>query len=150
MLKNNPILKIANKSPYPMPAYAHPGDSGMDVRANISEPITLRPLERYLFPTGLSIEIPEGYEIQVRPRSGLAIKRGITVLNSPGTVDANYRGECKVILINLSNEDQVIEPGERIAQFVVAEVTQAEIERIDEVSINTERGGTGFGDSGKF
>lgn len=133
-----------------MPKYAHPGDSGMDIRANIEEPVTLGPLERYIFPTGIKVIIPEGFEIQVRSRSGLAAKRGLAVLNSPGTVDKSYRGEIGVILANLSNEAQTIEPGERIAQLVVAPVATAELEKIERVPENTERGSEAYGGSGRF
>lgn len=142
-------IKVVNKSHYDLPEYKHLGDSGMDVKANILEPITLGPLERKLIPTGLYFGLPKNYEIQVRPRSGLAIKYGITVLNTPGTVDEAYTGEVKVILVNLSNEPYTIEPGERIAQLVLAKVEKA---KLDEVLFldETERGGTGFGDSGKF
>lgn len=141
---------ILNKSNYPNPEYGKVGNSGMDVKSNIQEPIELKPLERKLIPTGLYFEMPEGYEIQVRPRSGLALKRGITVLNTPGTVDANFRGEVGVILINLSNETQIIEPGERIAQLVFAKVELMELVEIDKINKNTERGEQGYGDSGRF
>lgn len=133
-----------------MPKYAHPGDSGMDIRANIEEPVTLGPLERYIFPTGIKVIIPEGFEIQVRPRSGLAAKRGIAVLNSPGTIDQSFKGEIGVILVNLSNEAQTIEPGERIAQLVVARVETAELEEVEKVPENTERGSGAYGSSGRF
>ena len=142
-------IKVISQSNFGLPEYAHPGDSGMDVRANTSTPVTLGSLERYLFPTGLFLEIPEGYEVQVRPRSGLAAKHGITVLNTPGTIDSNYRGEVKVILVNLSQDPYTIEPGERIAQLVVAKPEKAILEST-EVIVNTSRGGTGFGDSGRF
>lgn len=142
-------IKVVNKSSNNLPEYAHPGDSGMDVRADISNPITLDPLERYLVPTGLFFEIPEGYEIQVRPRSGLAAKHGVTVLNTPGTVDSCYRGEVKVILVNLSNEPYRIEPGERIAQLVLAKTEKAELDGVLFID-DTDRGGTGFGNSGRF
>lgn len=143
-------IKIENRSNNQF-AYEHGyTDSGMDVRANIAESITLKPLERKLIPTGLFVEISEGYEIQVRPRSGLALKRGITVLNAPGTVDANYRGEIGVILINLDSKEQVIEPGERIAQLVVAEVIHANLETVDKINTDTVRGESGFGGSGRF
>ena len=130
-----------------MPAYATPLSAGMDLRANLAEPVLLRPLERTMVPTGLYIALPEGYEAQVRPRSGLAAKKGITVLNAPGTVDADYRGEIRVIMVNLSGEDFLIEPGERIAQMVVARherVDWEETEALDE----TERGTGGFGSTG--
>ena len=141
-------VKVINSSPFALPAYATPLSAGVDLKANLSEAITLKPLERSLVPTGLFLAIPAGYEAQVRPRSGLAAKHGITVLNSPGTIDADYRGEVKVILVNLSPEPFVIEPGERIAQLVVArfeQVSWEEVERLDE----TERGAGGFGSTGK-
>lgn len=141
---------ILNKSPYPNPEYGKIGNSGMDVRAWIPESITLKPLERVLIPTGLYFEIPEGYEIQVRPRSGLALKRGLTVLNTPGTVDANYRGEVGVILVNLSNDSQTIEPGERVAQLVFAKVDLMELIDLEVITKDTERGEQGYGDSGRF
>lgn len=141
---------IINKSSYEIPNYGKVGNSGMDVRAFITEPITLKPLERALIPTGIYLDIPEGYEIQVRPRSGLALKRGLTVLNTPGSVDSNYTGEIGVILVNLSNEEQIIEPGERIAQLVFAKVEFMELEEIDLITKETERGGQGYGDSGRF
>lgn len=140
-------VDIVNKSKNPSPFYATPLSAGMDVRANLDEPITLEPLQRALVPTGLFIALPAGYECQVRPRSGLAAKRGVTVLNSPGTIDADYRGEVKVLLVNLSNEPFVIEQGERIAQLVVARHEQVEwneVEALDE----TERGAGGFGSTG--
>ena len=141
-------VKVINCSPFALPAYATPLSAGVDLKANLSEAITLKPLERSLVSTGLFLAIPAGYEAQVRPRSGLAAKHGITVLNSPGTIDADYRGEVKVILVNLSPEPFVIEPGERIAQLVVArceQVSWEEVERLDE----TERGAGGFGSTGK-
>ena len=141
-------VKIINRSNHPLPAYATALSAGMDLRANLTEPITLQPLQRCLVPTGLYIALPPGYEAQVRPRSGLALKKGITVLNSPGTVDADYRGEICVILVNLSSESFVIEDGERIAQMVIASHVQAEwheVETLDE----TERGAGGFGHTGK-
>lgn len=141
-------LKIINNSFNPVPAYATTGSSGMDLRANLTEAITLQTLERYLVPTGLFIELPEGYEGQVRPRSGLALKQGITCLNSPGTVDADYRGELKVILVNLSNEPQVVQPGDRIAQLVIQKVEQANFVQVDVLSA-TQRGEGGFGHTGK-
>lgn len=140
-------VKIINKSSNPCPTYATPLSAGMDVRANIEEPIALAPLQRVLVPTGLYIALPEGYECQARPRSGLAVKHGITVLNSPGTIDADYRGELKTLLVNLSDTPFVIEPGERIAQLVVAKhehVVWEEVEVLDE----TERGEGGFGSTG--
>lgn len=141
-------INIINKSKHALPAYATPQSAGMDLRANISEAITLKPLERKLIPTGLFIELPVGYEAQIRPRSGLALKKGITVLNTPGTIDADYRGEIGVILINLSSEDFVIEDGERICQMVIAQHAQAEWVEV-EVLGETERGAGGFGHTGK-
>ena len=140
-------VKIVNKYSNPSPAYATPLSAGMDIRANLQEPLTLNPLQRMLIPTGLYIALPEGYECQARPRSGLAVKHGITVLNSPGTIDADYRGELKILLVNLSDTPFVIEPGERIAQLVVAKhehVEWSEVEVLDE----TERGEGGFGSTG--
>jgi len=147
-MENKLIVPIINQSNHPLPTYATIGSSGMDLRAFLKEPIELKPLERQLIPTGIFIELPNGYEAQVRPRSGLAIKHGITCLNSPGTVDADYRGELKVILINLSNEIQLINDGDRIAQMVIQEVKQIEwlpVENINE----TTRGAGGFGHTGK-
>jgi len=141
-------VKIVNKSVHALPEYATAFSAGMDLRANIVEPITLKPLERKLVPTGLFIELPQGCEAQIRPRSGLAIKKGITVLNSPGTVDADYRGEICVILINLSNEDFTIENGERICQMVIAQHAQVEWIEVEELN-ETERGAGGFGHTGK-
>jgi len=130
-----------------MPAYATGLSAGMDLRANLSEPITLKPLQRCLVPTGLFIALPKGYEAQVRPRSGLALKKGVTVLNSPGTIDADYRGEVCVILVNLSNDDFIIEDGERIAQMVVARHETVEWESVEKLDA-TERGEGGFGHTG--
>lgn len=144
------VVKIVNKSKFSLPKYAKEGDSGMDVRANIEEAVTLQPLERKLIPTGIYVDLPKNTEIQVRPRSGLALKRGITVLNTPGTVDEGYINEIGVILINLSNEPQIIEPGERIAQLVAATVTHMELEEVSEITKQTDRGGSGYGDSGRF
>lgn len=141
------IVKIINKSTNPLPRYESEMAAGMDIRTSIAEPVTLTPMERKLLPTGLYIELPKGYEAQIRPRSGLALKRGLTVLNSPGTIDADYRGEIGVILINLSGEDQVIEPGERICQMVIARHEQAEIENVTVLG-ETQRGEGGFGHSG--
>ena len=141
-------LRIVNKSNNPLPRYESAQAAGMDIRCNISESITLQPLERRLIPTGLFIELPAGYEAQIRPRSGMALKRGLTVLNTPGTIDADYRGEVGVILINLSNEPQVIEPGERICQMVIARHEQPEVVEVTELSA-TERGAGGFGHSGR-
>ena len=141
-------IKIVNKSAYPLPEYATALSAGLDLKANITEPVTLKPLERVLVPTGLFIALPEGTEAQVRPRSGLAAKHGITVLNSPGTIDADYRGEIKVILVNLSNEPFVINPGERIAQMVVAWFERAQWLEVQELD-STERGEGGFGSTGR-
>ena len=141
-------VKIVNHSPYPCPAYATPLSAGLDLKANIAEPIVLQPLQRVLVPTGLYIALPPGYEAQVRPRSGLAVKHGITVLNSPGTVDADYRGELRTILVNLSDQPFEILPGERIAQLVVARHEQVEWEEVDTLD-STERGTGGFGSTGK-
>lgn len=143
MLKINAI----NRGHQPMPTYATPQSAGMDLRANLEEPVVLHPMERRLIPTGLHIALPEGYEAQVRPRSGLALKHGLTVLNAPGTIDADYRGEIGVVLINLSQEDFIINDGERIAQLVVARYEQVEfslVETLDE----TERGEGGYGHTG--
>ena len=141
-------VKIVNHSPYPCPAYATPQSAGVDLRANLTEPVVLQPLQRALIPTGLYIALPPGYEAQVRPRSGLAIKHGITVLNSPGTVDADYRGELRTILVNLSDQPFEIVPGERIAQMVIARHEQVEWEPVEELD-ETQRGTGGFGSTGK-
>ena len=140
-------IQIVNQSKHPLPEYATVHSAGMDLRANLTEPVTLKPLERKLIPTGLFIELPEGYEAQIRPRSGLAIKKGITVLNSPGTIDADYRGEICVILVNLSADDFVIEDGERICQMVIAAHAQAQWLQVDVLG-ETERGAGGFGHTG--
>ncbi len=140
-------VEIVNKSKHELPKYATAGSAGMDIRANIEQPIVLKPLERCLVPTGLHIALPEGYEAQIRPRSGLALKKGLTVLNSPGTIDADFRGEIGVILINLSSEDFTINDGERIAQMVIARYEQAEWEPVETLD-DTERGTGGFGHSG--
>jgi dUTP pyrophosphatase len=140
-------VKIVNKSGHALPAYATELSAGLDLRANLESPITLKPLERAMIPTGLFMELPAGFEAQVRPRSGLAAKHGITVLNSPGTIDADYRGEIKVITVNLSNSDFVIENGERIAQLVVAKHERVQWESA-EVLTETERGQGGFGHTG--
>ena len=140
-------VKIVNKSSFPSPAYATELSAGMDVRANISEPEVLEPLCRTMIPTGLYISLPSGYECQVRPRSGLAAKHGITVLNTPGTIDADYRGEIRVILVNLSKEPFTIQPGERIAQLVVASHARVEWEETDSLD-ETARGAGGFGSTG--
>lgn len=141
-------IKIINGSSNGLPAYATSGSSGMDIRANLETEKVLKPLERALIPTGLFMEIPVGYEVQIRPRSGMAIKHGITCLNTPGTIDADYRGEIKVILINLSNEDQVIHHGDRIAQMVVQKVELATWKQVEELEV-TERNAGGFGHTGK-
>ena len=142
-------FQVINKSKHPLPRYATRLSAGMDLRANLESPIVLKPLQRCLVPTGIYMALPEGYEAQVRPRSGLAIKKGISVLNSPGTIDADYRGEVCVILVNLSTEDFVIEDGERIAQMVIARHEQAEWHEVD-VLDETERGAGGFGHTGKI
>jgi dUTP pyrophosphatase len=141
-------VKIINKSVNALPEYATEGSAGMDLRASITEAVVLKPLERQLVPTGLFIELPAGYEAQVRPRSGLAIRQGITCLNSPGTVDSDYRGEIKVILINLSGEEQTLHPGDRIAQMVIAPVEQIRWEAVNEIN-STARNAGGFGHTGK-
>ena len=145
------MIRIYNKSNNPLPAYASANAAGMDLRADLAEPVVLQPLERRLIPTGLFIELPEDCEAQVRPRSGLALKHGITVLNTPGTIDADYRGEVGVILINLSNEPFTVNPGERIAQMVIAKFQReqiCEVDDLDDLSV-TERGAGGFGHSGR-
>jgi len=141
-------VKIINQSSHPLPAYATEGSAGMDLRANLSGPVELQPLERQMIPTGIYIELPPGYEAQVRPRSGLAARQGITCLNSPGTVDSDYRGELKVILINLSSEVQVLQPGDRIAQLVVSPVTRVDWEEVGEIGMTVRNTG-GFGHTGK-
>lgn len=141
-------ISIINQSNNPLPTYATAGSSGMDIRAYINEPIELQPLQRVLVPTGLFLEIPEGYEAQIRPRSGLAAKQGITVLNTPGTIDADYRGEIKIILVNLSNEPVTINTGERVAQMVFQKVEKVELEETTSLQ-ETERGAGGFGHTGK-
>jgi dUTP pyrophosphatase len=140
-------VSIVNRSPYPLPDYATPGSAGLDLRAHLPEPKVLQPGERVLIPTGLSLALPNGFEAQVRPRSGLALKHGITVLNSPGTVDADYRGDVGVILINLGAEPFTIEPGDRVAQLVIAAYAQVEWTSV-EVLPETERGAGGFGHTG--
>ena len=140
-------VKIVNHSNNPLPEYSTKDTAGMDVRAMLDEPVTLRPLERALIPTGLHIQLPEGYECQIRPRSGLALKKGITVLNTPGTIDADYRGEIKIILINLSSEPFTIENGERICQMVIKEYVKATLTHVDDLD-DTERGAGGFGHTG--
>lgn len=141
-------VNIVNLSKHSLPEYATALSAGMDLRANIEEPIVLKPLDRKIIPTGLFIELPAGYEAQIRPRSGLAIKKGITVLNSPGTIDADYRGEVCIILINLSNEDFIINDGERICQMVIASHVQAELVEVQELG-ETDRDAGGFGHTGK-
>lgn len=141
-------VQIINKSHHQLPAYATALSAGMDIRANLSEPVVIKPLERKLIPTGLYIALPEGYEAQMRPRSGLALKHGITLLNTPGTIDADYRGEIGVILVNLSSEPFVVNDGERICQMVIASYQQVEWESV-EVLTETERGEGGFGHTGK-
>ena len=140
-------VKVINRSAYDLPQYETALAAGLDVRANITESITLGPLERTLVPTGLFIELPEGYEMQVRPRSGLAAKHGLSLVNAPGTIDADYRGEIKVILVNLSNTPYELKPGERVAQLVVSQFTRVEWEPVEEVG-ETERGTGGFGSTG--
>ena len=141
-------IQIINKSHHPMPAYATPQSAGMDIRANLTEPVELKPFERKLIPTGLYIALPEGYEAQLRPRSGLALKHGLTLLNTPGTIDADYRGEIGVILVNLSTEPFTIADGERICQMVIATHAHVEWEAVETLD-ETERGAGGFGHTGK-
>ncbi|MDR2858964.1 MAG: dUTP diphosphatase [Mediterranea sp.] len=141
-------IQIINKSKHPLPAYATELSAGMDIRANIPDSLTLAPMQRCLIPTGLYIALPQGYEAQIRPRSGLAIKKGITLLNSPGTIDADYRGEIGVILINLSTESVIIEDGERIAQMIIARYEQVAWQEV-EILNKTERGAGGFGHTGQ-
>lgn len=140
-------ISVINKSNNPLPRYESAQAAGMDLRCNIDVPVSLRPLERRLFPTGLYISLPEGYEAQIRPRSGLSLKKGLTVLNSPGTIDADYRGEIGIILINLSEEVQTIAPGERIAQMIIARCEQPELVEVEALDV-TDRGEGGFGHSG--
>jgi dUTP pyrophosphatase len=148
LIQTNPVkVRVINKSQHALPSYETIDSAGMDVRAMLDEPVVLKPMERALIKTGLFLEIPAGYECQVRPRSGLALKKGITVLNAPGTIDADYRGEVGVILINLSNESFTIENGERIAQLVFARFEQADFEVVDELT-ETDRGAGGFGSTG--
>lgn len=141
-------IRIVNRSGNPLPTYATTGSSGMDIRASLTEPVVLQPMERALIPTGIFVEIPDGYEIQVRPRSGLAIKQGITCLNTPGTIDSDYRGEIKVILVNLSGEPQTISSGDRIAQMVLQQVPVISWQAVEVIN-ETERGAGGFGHTGK-
>jgi dUTP pyrophosphatase len=140
-------VKIINHSSNPLPQYETAGSAGMDLRANLIEPLSLSPLERMLVPTGLFIELPAGYEAQIRPRSGLSIKKGLTLVNAPGTIDSDYRGEIKIIMVNLSQQIQTIEPGERIAQMVVARYERISWEEVRELS-ETGRGAGGFGSTG--
>jgi dUTP pyrophosphatase len=140
-------INIINKSANPLPSYATAGSAGMDLRADLEQPVILQPMERYLTPTGLFIELPDGYEAQIRPRSGLAIKQGITCLNSPGTVDSDYRGELKIILINLSNLPQVINNGDRIAQMIIAKIEKGDLNLVQQLN-DTVRGDGGFGHTG--
>lgn len=140
-------VKIVNRSSNPLPAYATAGSAGMDLRAHLGEPLALQPFERNLIPTGLFIELPNGYEAQIRPRSGMALKQGITCLNSPGTVDSDYRGELKVILINLSNTVQVINHGDRIAQLIIAKTERAALLEVQQLNVS-QRGDGGFGHTG--
>ena len=141
-------IKIVNKSKHQLPAYETALSAGMDLRANINEPVTLKPLERALIKTGLFIELPQGYEAQIRPRSGLAYKKGISIVNSPGTIDADYRGEIGVILVNLSNEEFIVTDGERICQMIISKHEKAEWEEVEILNV-TERGSGGFGHTGK-
>jgi len=141
------VIKIINQSDNDIPSYATAGSAGMDIRANLIAPVTLQPLQREMVPTGIFIELPEGYEAQVRPRSGLANKQGITCLNSPGTVDSDYRGEIKVILINLSDQEQLIQHGDRIAQMIIAKVERAKWNLVQQLN-ETVRGQGGFGHTG--
>ncbi|KGN78763.1 Deoxyuridine 5'-triphosphate nucleotidohydrolase [Porphyromonas cangingivalis] len=148
METNKTTVKIINKSPHPLPSYATIASAGMDVHAHITEPLTLGPLERQAIPTGLFVALPAGYEMQLRPRSGWALKHGLTLLNTPGTIDADYRGEIKVILANVSSEPFTIRPGDRICQMVIARYTQVEWEEVTELD-ETSRGAGGFGHTGK-
>jgi dUTP pyrophosphatase len=142
------MVKIVNQSPNPLPRYETTGSAGMDLRAHLAEPVAIGPLERVLIPTGIFIELPQGFEAQIRPRSGTALKRGLTLLNTPGTIDSDYRGEIKCIVVNLSNETQSVEPGERIAQMVIARYEQIEWMEVHELEATT-RGAGGFGSTGK-
>ena len=141
------VVKIINKSNNPLPEYSTTSSAGMDIRAHLQEPVLLKPLQRSLIPTGLYIELEEGFEAQIRPRSGLAIKKGITVLNTPGTIDADYRGEIKVILVNLSSEDFFVENGERICQMIISRYDKAKLIQTDKIK-SSERGEGGFGHTG--
>ncbi|MCK6695585.1 MAG: dUTP diphosphatase [Thermoanaerobaculia bacterium] len=141
-------VRIINRSAHPLPKYETTGSAGMDLRANIDSPVTLQPLARTLIPTGLFIELPHGYEAQIRARSGLALKRGLTMLNSPGTIDSDYRGEIKCIVVNLSDEPQTIEPGDRIAQMIIARYEQITWQEVESLA-DTDRSAGGFGSTGK-
>ncbi|MGL4411048.1 MAG: dUTP diphosphatase [Bacteroidales bacterium] len=141
-------LNVINRSKHTLPSYATDSSAGLDIRANLDAPVVLKPLERVLIPTGLFLEIPVGYEVQIRPRSGLAFKHGITVLNSPGTIDADYRGEVGILLVNLSSEEFVIQDGERVAQMVVASYEKVDLTSVEVLS-TTDRGAGGFGHTGK-
>ena len=140
-------VKIINRSANPLPSYETIGSAGMDLRANIDATVELKPLERNLIPTGIFVELPNGYEAQIRPRSGLAVKKGLTLLNTPGTIDSDYRGEIKIIIVNLSDQLQVIEPNERIAQMIIAKYEKIEWELVEELE-ETARGAGGFGHTG--
>lgn len=140
-------VKIINRTENALPAYETAGSAGMDLRANLNEPVKLKPLERNLIPTGLYIELPAGYEAQIRPRSGMAVKKGLTLLNTPGTIDSDYRGEIRIIIVNLSDQVQVIEPGERIAQMIITKYEQIDWEVVEELQ-ETHRGKGGFGHTG--
>jgi dUTP pyrophosphatase len=144
----NVEIKIRNESENPLPSYATEGSAGMDIRAWVAQEITLEPLQRILVPTGLYIELPEGYEAQIRPRSGMAVKQGITCLNTPGTIDSDYRGEIKILLVNLSDSTQVVYKGDRIAQMVIQKVERAIFRQVNELN-STSRGSGGFGSTGK-
>ncbi len=141
------LLKIVNKSSNPLPKYETKFSAGMDLRANLESPIVLKPLERILIPTGLFIELPEGYEAQIRPRSGMAFKHGISVLNTPGTIDTDYRGEIKIILVNLSNQEFTVNHGDRVAQMIISKFEQPELVEVQELT-DTDRGEGGFGHTG--
>ncbi len=142
------LIEIINKSPHPLPAYASTGSAGLDIKAWLTDAVEIKPMERLLISTGLYLALPQGYEAQIRPRSGMAIKKGITMVNAPGTIDSDYRGELKIAIINLSTETQTIEDGDRIAQMIIARHEQVEWRQVSELAI-TERGQGGFGSSGK-
>lgn len=148
MSSNSVTVKIINRSPNPLPQYSTPLSAGMDLRAWLTEPITLQPMQRSLVPTGIYIELPPGYECQIRPRSGMALKQGLTVLNTPGTIDADYRGQIQVILVNLSSEPQTICNGDRICQMVVAQHSTVQWQAVEQLS-DSDRGEGGFGHTGK-